>query len=101
MAGQHARFTSKGREVFVTDLGSPSGTTLNDRQLQPHKTVRLAPGDHLWFGKSGKEGTEFFVKMCHNKARPGLCLLAVRCCPAAATSRRKACARSEPRPAGW
>lgn len=64
---QHARFTSQGREVYLTDLGSKHGTVHNDKPLQPKRSVRLAPGDILRFGSSGKEQTRFLVKMCHNK----------------------------------
>ena len=66
---RHAHFTSQGREVFVTDLGSKHGTSLNERALQPKRSVRLAPGDHLAFGGSGKDHTQFLVKMVHNKVR--------------------------------
>ena len=67
MCESHARFTSEGREVYITDLGSKHGTTHNDNPLRPNNKVRLAPGDTLCFGDSGREDTTFKVKMCHNR----------------------------------
>jgi len=49
---QHARIVRQGEGLFVVDLGSAHGTTLDGRPLLTNTLVRLDPGAQLHFGAS-------------------------------------------------
>ena len=49
----------------VTDLGTTSGTWLNNRRLAPNQPAQLCPGDELEFGPRGEASTKYKVKMVH------------------------------------
>lgn len=40
VSGRHARFTLMGQNLFVEDLGSTNGTTVNDRQIVEPTSLR-------------------------------------------------------------
>ncbi|MHB1001688.1 MAG: FhaA domain-containing protein [Armatimonadota bacterium] len=48
---RHARVYREGSEFFVEDLGSSSGTLLNNMSLKQNTPVRLRNGDQLKFGE--------------------------------------------------
>ncbi|MFN2528207.1 MAG: FHA domain-containing protein [Candidatus Baltobacteraceae bacterium] len=45
---RHARFESEGEAVFITDLQSSNGTTLNGQRIRESREVR--PGDRIDIG---------------------------------------------------
>lgn len=47
---RHAVFRRTGRNWFLTDQGSTSGTTLNARRLEPGSPAPLEPGDRIAIG---------------------------------------------------
>lgn len=50
---EHARFTRKGKELALEDLGSTNGTFHNYRRLDPRAPVAVMPDDALCFGRAG------------------------------------------------
>ncbi|RMG62984.1 MAG: FHA domain-containing protein [Chloroflexi bacterium] len=46
---KHAEFTLENDTVFLTDLGSSSGTFLNGRKLRSSERVEVRPGDRITF----------------------------------------------------
>ena len=53
MSGRHARFTSRGGRVTVTDLDSKNRTFVNDTPLPPHQERALSVGDTVRMGSAG------------------------------------------------
>ena len=47
---RHVRFSCTGRDVFIEDLNSSNGTTLNGTQCFPFKPVKISPGDMVDIG---------------------------------------------------
>jgi two-component system, cell cycle response regulator len=47
---EHARLTLEDDGVYIEDLRSRNGTTVGERLLT--ERVRLADGDHIWFGSN-------------------------------------------------
>jgi len=47
---RHLRLRGTGDMVYITDLGSSNGTTLNGRPLTPHTNAILRDGDELRLG---------------------------------------------------
>src|SRR5262249_55121996 len=45
----HARFERDGRVVWLTDLNSTNGTSVNDRYIKSNERVMLYPGDQIFF----------------------------------------------------
>lgn len=58
---QHAEFIKEDGHHYVQDLGTPSGTWLNDRKLPSGARQRLRPGDVLEFGAQGT-GLKYKIK---------------------------------------
>lgn len=52
MSGRHARITSRGGRVTVTDLDSKNRTFVNDTPLPPHQERALAVGDTVRMGNT-------------------------------------------------
>lgn len=50
---EHARFTRKGDELRLEDLGSTNGTFHNYRRLEPRTPTQVQPDDALCFGRGG------------------------------------------------
>jgi len=49
---KHAKVTTKGESVLLTDLGSANGTFLNETRLRPSDPVRLVKEDMIRIGNS-------------------------------------------------
>lgn len=49
VSGQHARIEVADHSVYVTDLASSNGTTINESPLDPHVRYAVSPGDRLAF----------------------------------------------------
>ena len=47
----HVRFFEDGGEVFMTDLNSLYGTSLNGERLEPNETVKILPQDEIRIGR--------------------------------------------------
>jgi hypothetical protein len=52
MSGRHARLTSRGGRVTVTDLDSKNRTFVNDTPLPPHQERALTVGDTVRMGNT-------------------------------------------------
>jgi hypothetical protein len=50
LAPEHARIDLYGGRIYIADLGSPSGTRVNLRRLQPGQRREIAPGDVITLG---------------------------------------------------
>lgn len=50
---EHARFTRKGQELRLEDLGSTNGTFHNYKRLEPRSPVAVLADDALCFGRGG------------------------------------------------
>ncbi|HVT11742.1 MAG TPA: FHA domain-containing protein [Fimbriimonadaceae bacterium] len=48
----HLELSSNGTELFVRDLGSPSGTFVNGSQIAANMTFRIKAGDRLRLGQT-------------------------------------------------
>jgi hypothetical protein len=48
---RHARVLQTGNRLFIEDVGSANGTTLNDDRLRPYIPYPLREGDTLQLGK--------------------------------------------------
>jgi len=51
----HAKLTEEEGAVYIEDLHSTNGTSLNDMPLQPHVRTRIKRGDYLQLGKTELE----------------------------------------------
>ncbi|MEP6755775.1 MAG: FHA domain-containing protein [Chthonomonadales bacterium] len=52
VSGNHAKFESAPLQVFITDVGSTNGTTVNGTRLNANVDQYLVDGDEISFGKS-------------------------------------------------
>lgn len=48
---RHAHIYQRGGELFISDLGSSNGTTLNGTALQPGEVYQLRDGDEIILGR--------------------------------------------------
>lgn len=51
IARRHARITVDSGRLFVEDLGSATGTFINEERVEPHVPSLVKPGDALRFGE--------------------------------------------------
>lgn len=49
VSGHHAQLELRAAELWLTDLGSTNGTSLNGRRLAPQTPVKLSVGDQIDF----------------------------------------------------
>jgi zeaxanthin epoxidase len=70
-AERHAEFTKEDGHHYVCDLGTPSGTWLNDKRVDAGSKRMLRPGDILEFGQPGS-GLRYKIKMYHRSERERL-----------------------------
>jgi pSer/pThr/pTyr-binding forkhead associated (FHA) protein len=61
-AERHAEFTKEDGHHYVCDLGTPSGTWLNDKRVDAGSKRMLRPGDILEFGQPGS-GLRYKIKV--------------------------------------
>lgn len=63
----HAIITYQSGQMYVTDLGSSNGTTVNDVRLAPQTPVPVYDGTHIIFGK----GSDVTLKLPGGPQAPG------------------------------
>jgi pSer/pThr/pTyr-binding forkhead associated (FHA) protein len=61
-AERHAEFTKEDGHHYVRDLGTTSGTWLNDKRMDARAKKMLRPGDVLEFGQPGT-GLRYKIKV--------------------------------------
>lgn len=52
VSGSHAEITADDEGIWLTDVGSTNGTTLNGAKLQPNVRMALKSGDEIVFGQT-------------------------------------------------
>ena len=52
VSSKHALLEIKSEGVYLTDLGSTNGTTINNHRIQTNTKIMLHPGDQIAFGAS-------------------------------------------------
>jgi hypothetical protein len=52
VSGSHAEITADEEGIWLTDVGSTNGTTLNGAKLQPNVRMALKSGDEITFGQT-------------------------------------------------
>lgn len=48
---RHARIYANKGQLYIEDLGSSNGTTLNGEELEAHKAYRVSDGDEIMLGR--------------------------------------------------
>ena len=52
VSSKHALLEVKTEGIYLTDLGSTNGTTINNHRIQTNTKIMLHPGDQVAFGAS-------------------------------------------------